>query len=517
MPKEAKERPPRVYKNKKGDKKYYLKEGKQRIKAHDINLVINNILSRSKASRRPIGRQNAAKLAKEALAKEELKNKALLEEQKLKFQQQTDMLNLRIKQIKEQAQAKNEQETKALEIEHAREKKEAEALRQIENAQKILEIENIKNEALKKEIQIQQQHAELLRRAEEAERQNLDYQARFAEEKYGGQLAQAEQKQLEGQQQLNALQERELRNQERLLREVAQEQVKREQEIRGSMLNLQDVKNGVLLDKAQEERIKLLRIAQEAKTAPNIGKAREAIERGLPELALAQAIKPVEEKRAEPAVNFPRDVGAFLGGDLQYEDEPLPPERQLPNRDDKAGNGNKERVSSLQYGLTEQQINNLMDDEPRFLKTVAADEIHTLLHGAKLIDDDYDDFGFIINLDKRDEDKYQHWVACYIDSDHAKEMCYYDPFGDPPTETINNGLRKLIQSLKLPYYLEAKYNMNKNQNLNSNRCGMHCMLFLRKMFSGEEFEEANNHSERDVMKFQKGLIGHGEPDPIKYI
>ena len=225
MPKEAKKRPPRIYKNKKGDKKYYLKErdetnklkniqplegdkegdkkkdkkyylkeGKQRIKAHDINLVINNILSNSRRARRPIGRQNAAKLAKEALAKEELKYKAQLEEQKLKHQQQTDLMTLRIKQIKEEAQAKNERETQALRVEHERERKEHEALKQLEEAKKILEIENIKNEALKKEIEIQQQHNTLLRRAEEAERQNLDYQARFAEEKYGEQLAQGEQK-----------------------------------------------------------------------------------------------------------------------------------------------------------------------------------------------------------------------------------------------------------------------------------------------------------------------------------
>ena len=453
-------------------------------------------------------------------------------------------MTLRIKQIKEEAQAKNERETQALRVEHERERKEHEALKQLEEAKKILEIENIKNEALKKEIEIQQQHNTLLRRAEEAERQNLDYQARFAEEKYGEQLAQGEQKQLEQEQQLNARQQRELENNERLLRELAQVQVKGAEELGKAEIKLQEEKKQIIINRieedkkraerkteelkirAEEERRRGRTMAEQIKSARDIRDARQVALGAYPEVELVAQIaqaelaqaKLAEEKQAEPPnANFPRELGSILGGELQYDEAPLPPERQLPNRDDKSGQGNKERVSSLQYGMTEQQLNNFMDDEPRFLKTVASDEIPTLAHSAKIIDDDYEGFGFIINLDKRDEDKYQHWVACYIDTDHGKEMCYYDPFGDPPTETINNGLKKLIQSLNLPYYLEAKYNMNKTQNLNSNRCGMHCMKFLRDMFAGEEFEEATNHNEREVMQFQKGLIGQGEPDLIKYI
>lgn len=167
-------------------------------------------------------------------------------------------------------------------------------------------------------------------------------------------------------------------------------------------------------------------------------------------------------------------------------------------------------------GLYDKQISKIMKDEPRFIGTIARDEILDLIPLAKHATDAYGEFGFIMNLDTRKQDRFEHWIAIYCDPTNSKELCYYDPFGEKPMyKKVINDLQKLVSSLDLPYYIKFKYNNVVNQAMNSNRCGIHSILFLDKMFAGYPFKEATNYTvsqsedlaskkERQLKKF--GLV-----------
>lgn len=179
----------------------------------------------------------------------------------------------------------------------------------------------------------------------------------------------------------------------------------------------------------------------------------------------------------------------------------------------KSGQGN-EKYPDNGIGLYDRQIDEIMSGQPRYLKTIARDEILDLVPMAKHATDAYGEFGFIMNLDSRAQASKQHWVAVYCDPIERKELCYYDSFGEAPIyDKITDDLKKLVSKLNLPYYLKFKYNTVTNQAYDSNRCGIHAMLFLDKMFSGQSFKEATNFnvnkSESDAIKEESKLKKFG--------
>ena len=145
----------------------------------------------------------------------------------------------------------------------------------------------------------------------------------------------------------------------------------------------------------------------------------------------------------------------------------------------------------------------MMSDEPCYLTTCSADEIPTLKHLAQIALDEYGQCGFIVNIDPRDVQVSEHWVAIYIDVDKEKVCFYYDPFGEPPTPLIANGLKQLIVSLKLPYYLASQYNQEVNQDDNSSRCGIHAMMVLTSLFAGMSTEKATDNNEEAAQEFER--------------
>lgn len=146
-------------------------------------------------------------------------------------------------------------------------------------------------------------------------------------------------------------------------------------------------------------------------------------------------------------------------------------------------------------GLYDVQIDKMMASNPKYIGTITRDEITNLIPKAKAVGDLFGEFGFIMNLDTRKSENFQHWVAVYCDLDDRKELCYYDPFGAPPPfEKIYNDLTKLVRSFDLPYYLKFKVNRIRNQSYKADTCGFHCMMFLDKMFNGYSFKEATDHN-----------------------
>jgi hypothetical protein len=170
-----------------------------------------------------------------------------------------------------------------------------------------------------------------------------------------------------------------------------------------------------------------------------------------------------------------------------------------PQRDEINGEG----LAMHNGGLTNYQINDMMSDEPCYLTTCSADEIPTLKHLAQIALDEYGQCGFIVNIDPRDVQVSEHWVAIYIDVDKEKVCFYYDPFGEPPTPLIANGLKQLIVSLKLPYYLASQYNQEVNQDDNSSRCGIHAMMVLTSLFAGMSTEKATDNNEEAAQDFER--------------
>jgi hypothetical protein len=167
-------------------------------------------------------------------------------------------------------------------------------------------------------------------------------------------------------------------------------------------------------------------------------------------------------------------------------------------------------ISSLPNGMDNRQIDKVFRSEPRYIGTLSRDGIRnasSLIHHAI---DQYGECCFIMNLDKHNQDMYEHWVAFYIDVDKTKTIYYYDPFGEAlPFKECLTDLHHIMNQLNIPYYLTFKQNNKKNQRINSNRCGIHCIVFLYKMLDGEDFYKATDSNEQEAIQEQKVLEGHG--------
>jgi len=187
-------------------------------------------------------------------------------------------------------------------------------------------------------------------------------------------------------------------------------------------------------------------------------------------------------------------------------------ERELAGIDDEQGGTGARRngISTLPHGVTNWQIDKIFADEPRYVGTVSRDQIGRLGPLIRHAIDQYGECGFIMNLDKVAEQKYEHWVAFFIDADHSKAVYYYDPFGEPLkfNEPLQD-LHKIVSSLRLPYYLGYYSNTTKDQNYNSNRCGIFSIMFQQHMLSGWTFQRACAAKEPDAMHEQRILEGHG--------
>ena len=485
--KTQKARPSRLYKKK--DKVFYTKDGKKHLVANQQQHVTINI-SNAKRQRQPIGKPQAAKVSTQQLMRDFLLRQAFNAEQKIVNEREQAALALRIKQIKEEAHATTEREKQALQAEHKKEQAALLEMKKTETAQAQLEIERLRAEAAHKDT--------LILEAKEAELEKKQLALRIQEERETAEKLKAQQEQT-----MADAKEAELANHQLTLRLAERDEI--EARLRAQNAALASTNQDFMeREKETKERI--------ANQPAVLRRRMEAIDRRVARQQAAQEADDEDTQHEDTQHEASHDEITPQSG-LQIRS--LPPNHplweeyplELPQAEpEQIGRGNALHKSSLPNGLTNEQLDDLMSDEPRYLKTVSADEVDELKHAAKTISDDYEEFGFIVNLDKRDEQNREHWCAVYVDPDNEKVMYYYDPFGEPPTETINNELKRLIKHFNLPYYLSFQYNQRKNQNLNSNRCGIHCMMFLREMFEGRTTDDATDHDEKEAREFQNKYL-----------
>lgn len=143
-------------------------------------------------------------------------------------------------------------------------------------------------------------------------------------------------------------------------------------------------------------------------------------------------------------------------------------------------------------GMYDHQIESAMDHIKNFQGVIAADEIPLLKIKPNM--------SFVMNTDPRSKPG-EHWVCCYIDSSGPdKSINYYDPFGDQPSDLFMKDIKKVVDKLNPKHMLRFKVNEVKNQDVNSDNCGWHCINFLRKRADGESFKEATGFKQQDNSK-----------------
>jgi len=149
-------------------------------------------------------------------------------------------------------------------------------------------------------------------------------------------------------------------------------------------------------------------------------------------------------------------------------------------------------------GTSDTQLERLMSGEDDFLGVISADEIDDLLPAVK----PKSRGGFIMNTDPSTKEG-THWVACYYDARPAgkDEICYYDSYGDNPSDRFLRDIIPLVKKLNPKEYLQLKINKVVQQAESSDNCGSFCAKFLIDMFNGKSFMKAS--------KFDDHVKGEG--------
>lgn len=445
--KSKKLRPPRIYKRK-GVK--YIRPGKNKIKVSDVNLIINNtIASRSRGGYQR-GYKNYKGYQKKAKDLMETKEKLQQVATELSRVQASEREAQRVLQIKEESLQKSEALKQAERIRH---RKAAQALND-RHASESAEMQAIINDTSL----------------------SIDDMKAKAKEYYE----------------------------------------------KGKIAGILE-KNAATAAKNKATRAlnkeKVVKIEEGFDETPRAPKDKIDLTKAKPMMALAAAddvpLGPDEEAAAGPSTGIPKKI--IKMGDRKVatasaaptltrlkideeDDEAIPSLPTITETDETIVSQGKKHGGP--HGMSNFQIDAAMEDEPMYLKTISADQISDLDLMANLALDEYKQCGFIVNVDPRGVVDRQHWTAVYIDCDDENVCYYYDSFGDPPTPMIAAGLKALISKLYIPHYLAFEYNNIVNQDINSNRCGIHCILTLTELFSGMSTEQVGGHCEGAAKAFQ---------------
>jgi hypothetical protein len=452
--KETKERPPRIFKR--GTTRY-IRPGKHKVRVSDLNLIIKNYIG--KPPRRTATKRGGDEVKQlKALALKAREDRATLEKMMMLKQISDQKANeeLRVAQIKQEALANNERERQALQAAHRRELADLKRDVELANREVIREIQNRTKAVIELE-------------------RDLDIQ---------------------------------LTKQNPFFIATQRTTSAASPSISGVDDNIPQhrVNQAERYDQRERRRVDIEDEEALPPEALPIAKARQTKEERLAALNLANKLGRPKQRKALVA-----QMGQQIEKELMAQQQA--PQRGMPaqaaadpildNPQPDEINGEGLATHNKKMGLTNYQINDMMSDEPCYLTTCSADEIPTLKHLAQIALDEYGQCGFIVNIDPRDVQVSEHWVAIYIDVDKEKVCFYYDPFGEPPTPLIANGLKQLIVSLKLPYYLASQYNQEVNQDNNSSRCGIHAMMVLTSLFAGMSTEKATDNNEEAAQEFER--------------
>ena len=97
---------------------------------------------------------------------------------------------------------------------------------------------------------------------------------------------------------------------------------------------------------------------------------------------------------------------------------------------------------------------------------------------------------WIINLDKA-AGPGTHWVACFCDIDQRKTVEYYDSYGRAPYKGFLEQLKPIVESFDVPYYLTVKHNKIVAQRDDTQTCGYHAAKFIIDRYDGKDFKECS--------------------------
>ena len=221
---------------------------------------------------------------------------------------------------------------------------------------------------------------------------------------------------------------------------------------------------------------------------------------------ISQIIKKVKKGERKEDIKVKKSsaqrIKEFKESSIPYkEEEENKPEENKPEQEGEGKNDNDE-------GLTDGDINKLMDPYKIYIKTISKDELDEMI--KYIIDNNILKCCFIMNTLERDQYKeVGHWQAFYICLDDPYySIEFFDSYGTKPDYKIINKFKNMIDMMKIPTFIKFKYNKIKQQYNNTSTCGLHSILFLIKRIYNISFRDATNfnktikETEEDVNKLK---------------
>lgn len=174
-------------------------------------------------------------------------------------------------------------------------------------------------------------------------------------------------------------------------------------------------------------------------------------------------------------------------------------------KEEQQGEGKKDNDE----GLTDTDINKIMEPYKIYIKTISKDELDEMI--KYIIDHNIYKCCFIMNTLERNQYKeVGHWQAFYICLDDPYySIEFFDSYGSKPDYRIINKFKYMINKMEIPTFIKFKYNKIKQQYNDTSTCGLHSILFLIKRIYNISFKDATNYNktiketEEDVNKLKE--------------
>jgi len=185
-------------------------------------------------------------------------------------------------------------------------------------------------------------------------------------------------------------------------------------------------------------------------------------------------------------------------GEEEDEDED---EDEEVNENEEIKQGGKGNTKADRDAMDTSQIDAVMGKHKEYLGTLAHDQIPTVLSKIK----PKSRICCIINTDPSSKSG-RHWQAVFADArpGGSQSIEFYDSYADPPSKTIMQGIKSIVQRLNSDSYLKYKENKIRQQNGTSGNCGWFCCQFLIDRLRGKKFAECSGNN--DMLKGEKDIV-----------
>jgi hypothetical protein len=149
--------------------------------------------------------------------------------------------------------------------------------------------------------------------------------------------------------------------------------------------------------------------------------------------------------------------------------------------------------SNIDKGMSNFQIDNILNKYPNYLGCISHNEIKTrIIPHIK----PKSKGGFVINTDPSSKPG-EHWQSVYFDATPGgeAEIDFFDSYGDPIDKTLQRDLLSVANKLNAGTYLKFKENRIRYQNDISSNCGWFATKFLIDRFRGKPFIDATGFND----------------------